>query len=32
MAKKTKILFALLLVLVMVFTAACTGKDADQSG
>lgn len=30
MAKKTRILFALLLVLVMVFTAACSGKDNDS--
>ncbi len=30
MAKKTRILFALLLVLVMVFTAACSGKKADD--
>lgn len=30
MAKKTKTLFALLLVLVMVFTAACSSKDADD--
>ena len=32
MAKKTRTLFALLLVLVMVFTAGCTGKDTDQGG
>lgn len=30
MAKKTRILLSLLLVLVMVFTAACTAKDADS--
>ena len=30
MAKKTRILFALLLVLMMVFTAACSGKDSDS--
>lgn len=29
MAKKTRILFAVLLVLMMVFTAACTGKNTD---
>ncbi len=30
MTKKSSALFAALLVLVMVFTAACSGKDADQ--
>ena len=32
MTKNTRALFAALLVLVMVFTAACSGNDADQSG